>query len=145
MDERTSETRDSLYRIAILLFSLAGLASYAAAVPHERRRLALYVIREGEFAALRLLVQLLGQPSALLSFEAYWDAVTSDNPEDAILLSARLRLLAVAVGVLAQRTRGRRASRFPNWRKRCVPPGPGVRSELVSGTAVLGRPYIDTS
>lgn len=85
--------RDVLMRIAALLLSLAGLAERAAGLPFLRRRHVLGILGFGEAEARAFLIEIsTGAPAP------------ADAPaDDAALLAARLRALALLLCVLLAR------------------------------------------
>ncbi|WP_056111199.1 MULTISPECIES: hypothetical protein [unclassified Mesorhizobium] len=86
-------SRGVLESIAMLLFSLAGLAELAAGLPVLRRRHVLGILSVGEAEAHTFLIG-AGTPIS---------AAEQDTARDALRLAARLRALALLLVLLLSR------------------------------------------
>ncbi|MCV0393859.1 MAG: hypothetical protein K5872_11855 [Rhizobiaceae bacterium] len=85
-----------LRRIAALLVALAALAEQAAGRCYLVRCFVLWLLRRAEAAVGEFVAETTGMPQPAFA----GIGTTGNDPEDALLLAARLHALAEALGVL---------------------------------------------
>ncbi|MCV0396889.1 MAG: hypothetical protein K5872_09225 [Rhizobiaceae bacterium] len=130
-----------LRRIAALLVALAALAEQAAGRCYLVRCFVLWLLRRAEAAVADFVAEATGMPQPAFA----GIGTTGNDPEDALLLAARLHALAEALGVLLRLAlilpplRGR--GRSP--RRRAAAPAAASRFPRTPGGLAAG-PY-DTS
>ncbi|MCV0397538.1 MAG: hypothetical protein K5872_20205 [Rhizobiaceae bacterium] len=101
MDGDTARWDGRLRRIIAVLVALGVLAERAADRSYPVRCFVLWILRRAEAAVADFVAEATGMPQPAFA----GIGTTGNDPEDALLLAARLRALAEALGVLLRRVR----------------------------------------
>ncbi|MCV0397734.1 MAG: hypothetical protein K5878_20465 [Rhizobiaceae bacterium] len=96
MDEQTARWDGRLRRIIAVLVALAVLAERAADRSYPVRCFVLWLLRRAEAAVADFVAEATGMPQPAFA----GIGTTGNDPEDALLLAARLHALAEALAVL---------------------------------------------